>query len=211
MLSIQTLTLGDYQTNCYIVHDSAAKSCAIIDPGYDAPRILKTLDALGLTVDAILLTHGHFDHVGAVEEIVTATNCALWMSECDYSQFPSPLISYFYPLANCDFTEVQFMEDGEIIQAGGLSFHALFTPGHTGGSMCLMCENALFTGDTLFAGSCGRTDLPGGDGSALRWSLERLGKMNKDYQVYPGHGESTALSREKRYNPYLKETNEAIL
>lgn len=204
MIHIHTLTLGDYQTNCYIVHDSTAKSCAIIDPGYDAPGILKTVDALGLTVDAILLTHGHFDHVGAVEQIVNATNCDLWMSEEDYFQFPSPLISYFYPLANSDFTEVQFMEDGQTIHAGGLAFTAIFTPGHTGGSMCLACENALFTGDTLFAGSCGRTDLPGGDANALRRSLERLKALKNACQVYPGHGESTTLSREKQYNPYMK-------
>ncbi len=204
MIQVHTLPLGAYQTNTYIVHDSASKSCCILDPGYEPERILREVRRLGLTVDAVLLTHGHFDHVGAVEAIVAATGCALWMSEGDWSQFPNPATAYFYPLANCDFTEVRFCEDDEVIHAGGLRFHALSTPGHTHGSMCFRCENALFTGDTLFAGSCGRTDLPGGDRSALSWSLERLSELEEDYIVCPGHGESTTLAEEKRYNPYMR-------
>ncbi len=204
MVNIIALTLGAYQTNCYIVHKKDEPHCVLIDPGYAPQAILGKLDALGLTVDAILLTHGHFDHVGGVKEIVEKTGCALWMSESDWSQFPNPVTQYFYPLANCDFTEVNFCEDGERIRAGGLCFDAIATPGHTHGSMCFRCENALFTGDTLFAGSCGRTDLPGGDGKTLRWSLERLSELEDDYTVFPGHGESTTLAEEKRYNPYMQ-------
>ena len=204
MLNITTLTLGDYQTNTYIVREAGCKTCAVIDPGYYPEKILAQVEKLGLTVDAILLTHGHFDHVGAVERIVEATGCKLWMHESDWSQFPNPVNAYFYPLANCDFTEVHFCEDDKLISAGGLTFRALTTPGHTHGSVCFLCENALFSGDTLFAGSCGRTDLPGGDSKWLRWSLERLAELEDDYQVYPGHGESTTLAREKRYNPYMK-------
>lgn len=203
MIHIETLTLGQLQTNCYIVFADGSRSCAVIDPGADGDAVLKKVSALGLTVDAVLLTHGHFDHVGGVETIVEATDCRLWMSESDWSQFPSPLIAYYYPLANCDFTEVQFIEDDAVIQVGGLTFTALHTPGHTGGSVCLLCENALFSGDTLFFGSCGRTDLPGGNTGALRRSLERLAGLPNDYRVYPGHGGSTTLSAEKRYNPYM--------
>lgn len=204
MLNVIALPLGAYQTNTYIVHAKGAKSCAIIDPGYEAKVILDKVAALDLTVDAVLLTHGHFDHVGAVEEIVKATGCKLWMNEADWSQFPNPVTSYFYPLANCDFTEVNFCEDGEVIHAGGLRFVTLATPGHTHGSVCFRCENALFTGDTLFAGSCGRTDLPGGDGKLLQFSLERLAELEGDFHVFPGHGESTTLAEEKKYNPYLR-------
>ena len=204
MLKVHTLPLGAYQTNTYIVHDSASQSCAVIDPGYEAGTILKTVARLGLTVDAVLLTHGHFDHVGAVEAIVAETGCKLWISESDWSQFPNPVTAYFYPIANCDFCEVSFCEDDESIPAGGLTFRVLSTPGHTHGSVCYLCENVMFSGDTLFAGSCGRTDLPGGSGRFLRDSLERLAELKDDYIVYPGHGESTTLAEEKRYNPYMR-------
>ena len=204
MLKIHTLTLGLYQTNCYIVHDENSAACAIIDPGYEADVILGKVRALGLTVDAVLLTHGHFDHVGAVEEIVKATGCRLWMKESDYTQFKTPENDYFYPIHDCDFTEVWFCEEGGTIHAGGLTFTVYETPGHTWGSVCYLCENALFSGDTLFAGSCGRTDLPGGDWNTILQSLARLKDLESEYQVYPGHGESTTLLREKRYNPYMR-------
>ncbi len=203
-MQIHTLTLGDFQTNTYIVHADDAPSCAIIDPGYEPEQILARVRALGLTVDAILLTHGHFDHVGGVKRIVEETFCALWMSESDWSQFPNPVIRYFYPLANCDFTEVRFCEDGEIIRAGGLRFDVITTPGHTAGSVCFLCGDTMFSGDTLFAGSCGRTDLPGGSRKTLQWSLERLAELEGDYTVCPGHGESTTLAHEKGYNPFLR-------
>ena len=204
MLQVHTLPLGSYQTNCYIVHDSEATTCAVIDPGYDAQTVLDAVSRLGLTVAAVVQTHGHFAHVGAVEQIVEATGCKLWMSESDWSQKISPMTAFFYPIANCDFTEVWFCEDGEIIRAGGLSFHTLSTPGHTYGSVCFQCENALFTGDTLFAGSCGRTDLPGGDWATIQDSLIRLRELEGDFTVYPGHGDSTTLAAERQYNPYLR-------
>lgn len=204
MIKIHTLTLGAYQTNCYIVHDDASTACAVIDPGYEPQTILQTVQALGLTIDAILLTHGHFDHVGAVEELVNATGCRLWMSESDWSQFPNPVNAHYFPLANCDFTEVLFCEEGELITAGGVTFTVLATPGHTGGSVCYLSGDALFSGDTLFAGSCGRTDLPTGSEKWMRWSLDRLAELEEDPAVYPGHGSSTTLATEKRYNPYLR-------
>lgn len=203
-MKIYTLPLGDYMTNCYIVHEESSRACAVIDPGYEPRTILRALEQLGLTIDAILLTHGHFDHVGAVRHLVETTKCRLWMSESDWSQFPSPVIEHYFPLANCDFCEVQFCEDGEAITAGGVTFTALATPGHTTGSMCYLCGNALFSGDTLFARSCGRTDLPGGDWDTIMNSLKRLAELEGDYTVLPGHGEASTLERERRLNPYMR-------
>ena len=204
MIEVTTLPLGAYQTNCYILRNAACQSCVVIDPGAEADTVLAHLQQAGLSPEAILLTHGHFDHVGAVEALVEATGCRLWMHERDYSQFRNPANAFFYPIANCDFTEVSFCEHEEVIQAGGLSFTVLETPGHTWGSVCYLCEEAMFSGDTLFAGTCGRTDLPGGDGKVLRQSLRYLATLEKDYHVFPGHGESSRLSLEKQTNPYLR-------
>ena len=204
MIKIHALPLGSYQANCYIVHEEHSKTCAVIDPGYTPERVLAQAEKLGLQVDAVLLTHGHFDHVGGVEAIVKATGCALWMREADYTQFKTPENDFFYPIHDCDFTEVQLCEEGEQIHAGGLTFTVMETPGHTWGSVCYLCENALFSGDTLFAGSCGRTDLPGGDGQTIVLSLERLAELEGDYTVYPGHGGATTLARERAHNPYMR-------
>ena len=203
-MQIHCLPLGSYQTNCYIVHSADSKSCAVIDPGCDARTILEKTAALGLSVDAILLTHGHFDHVGAVEALVKATDCKLWMSQRDYTQFQTPENDMIYPIHDCGFTEVWFCEDAEQISAGGLTFTVMDTPGHTWGSVCYLCDDALFSGDTLFCRSIGRTDLPGGDWNTMRATLERLAEIDEDYVVYPGHGPKTTLSHERKYNPYLR-------
>ena len=204
MLKIHTFPLGAYQTNCYIIHDDASKTCAIIDPGYEADVILQTLEHLGLTCDAVLLTHGHFDHVGAVEKIVRETGCTLWMSQSDWSQVPTPATYHYFPLANCDFCDVQFCEEGQQINAGGLTLTVLETPGHTTGSVCFLCEDHMFSGDTLFQGSCGRTDLPGGDWDTIVESLKRLASLEVNYTVHPGHGMNTRLAFERVYNPYMR-------
>ena len=203
-MKINTLCLGDYQTNCYIVRADGAASCAIIDPGYEAGTILAFLKKEGLQPDAILLTHGHFDHVGAVKELVAATGCGLWMHEGDHSQPQNPTNAFFYPLTNAKFTQVKLCEDREKISAGGLTFTVMATPGHTGGSVCYLCADAMFAGDTLFAGSCGRIDLPGGDRKLMQASLKRLSELEENYRVFPGHGPDTTLFEEKRFNPYLK-------
>ena len=196
MLKVHTLTLGSYQTNCYIIHEEASKTCCVIDPGYDADRILDKLDALGLTLEAILLTHGHFDHVGAVRELAAETQCDVYLCPEDLSMPPMMTAGPLY--------HTKTYVEGTQLSLAGLDITVLHTPGHTPGSVCLLTGNTLFSGDTLFAGSCGRTDLPGGSWSDILKSLRRLAALEGNYWVYPGHAESTTLAQEKRYNPYLR-------
>ena len=196
MLKIHTLALGLYQTNCYIIHDDSMKTCCIIDPGYDADKILACLEENGLTAEAILLTHGHFDHVGAVKDLAAETGCKVYLCSEDLSMPHMMTAGALY------YTDTY--AQGDVLALAGLSIHVLHTPGHTPGSVCLLVENAMFSGDTLFAGSCGRTDLPGGDWATILQSLKRLAATETDYTVYPGHGESTTLALEKQYNPYMR-------
>ena len=204
MVHIKTLSLGAYQTNCYLVWGDGSDTCVVIDPGYEPERVLATAEELGKTIEAVLLTHGHFDHVGGVEAIVRGTSCGLWMHQADYTQPGTPESDFFYPIHDCGFTEVQLCEAGEVIPAGGLTFTVMETPGHTRGSVCYLCDGVLFSGDTLFQGSCGRTDLPGGDWAVIMQSLKGLSGLAEDYTVYPGHGPATTLAEEKKYNPYMR-------
>ena len=195
MLQVHALTLGAYQVNCYIIHDEKSPSCCVIDPGYEADTIVDKLSQLGLTLEAILLTHGHFDHVGAVRDLAADTGCQVWLCADDLA-LPTNLTAG--PLC---YTNTY--AEGTGLHLAGLDISVLQTPGHTPGSVCLMTENTLFSGDTLFAGSCGRTDLPGGSWEQMRSSLKRLSEIEANLWVLPGHGESTMLESEKKYNPYL--------
>ena len=195
MLKIHTLTLGMYQTNTYIIHEENSKTCCVIDPGYEASTILGKLDELGLTLDAILLTHGHFDHVGAVKDLAADTDCRVFLC-ADDTQLPP-----MFTAGTLYYTDSY--AEGTILNIAGLYIHVLHTPGHTPGSVCLMVDDVIFSGDTLFAGGCGRTDI-GGSWTAIQASLNRLGQIEGYFKVLPGHGESTTLAYEKRYNPYMR-------
>ena len=204
MPNIKALSLGGYETNCYIVSGADSQDCVIIDPGYAPETILETLADFSLTPTAILLTHGHFDHVGAVEALIQRTVCRLYIHKADWCLPETAAVKQLYPLANSPSISVNFYSHGDILSEANLKFLVRHTPGHTEGSVCLECENALFTGDTLFAGSCGRTDLPGGDPKAMKSALQYLSSLEENYEIYPGHGGETCLDAEKRYNPYLR-------
>lgn len=200
-MEVITLTLGLYQTNCYILPGENGQAI-VIDPGYSPEVILEELKSRHLSCAAILLTHGHFDHVGAVDALMKVfPDCRLWMNEGDYDRLPA--WRSIYPLGTDFPWEINFCEDDEHISIPGLTVRVKTTPGHTYGSVCYFIGDCIFTGDTLFAGSCGRIDLPGGDRQLMAWSMEALGELEQDYKLYPGHGESSTLSEEKRANPYL--------
>ena len=195
MLQIHVLPLGDYQTNCYILHEEDAPDCVVLDPGYEPEIILSYLAEKKLTLSAIALTHCHFDHVGGVRELAAQTDCRVYLNEKDLALPPM--------LTNGPLYYTDTYREGDTLTLAGIPFRVLETPGHTPGSVCLITGNHLFSGDTLFAGSCGRTDLPGGDSRAMRDSLRKLAALEEDFSVYPGHGSATTLNREKQTNPYL--------
>ena len=196
MLKVHAMALGDYQTNCYILHDDSSKTCCVVDPGYEADAILDKLDALGLTPEAILLTHGHFDHVGAVKELAAECGCDVYIHPAELTMPPMMTAGKLY------YTKTY--SEGSQLRLAGLDIAVLHTPGHTPGSVCLLTGDTLISGDTLFAGSCGRTDLPGGDWNTIRTSLRRLAAIEANLWVLPGHGGTSQLRDEKKYNPYLR-------
>lgn len=194
-MQIHALPLGSYQTNCYILHNEGDSRCLVIDPGDEAEKLLAFLRLHRLQPEAILLTHGHFDHVGAVAAVAEETDCQVYLCP---EELKLPPMMTAGPLFFTDH-----YGDGQKLTLAGLSFQVLHTPGHTPGSVCLLFDGILFSGDTLFAGSCGRTDFPGSDPTAMRRSLKRLRELPGDYRVYPGHAEATTLAAERQQNPYL--------
>lgn len=199
-MTIKTMQVGPIGTNCYILEDGASRRAAVIDPGGDAPRVLAALK--GLDVRYILLTHGHYDHTGAAAETAAAfPEAAVYIHEKDFYDVDPSL----FPLRTELPGGVRFYGEGDSLPLGALTLSVLHTPGHSEGSVTLRCEDALFCGDTLFAGSCGRTDFPGGDTSKMLASLRRLGELEGDLRVLPGHMESSSLERERRMNPCLRQ------
>ena len=182
-------------TNCYILRQEASSKCLIIDPGYEAGRILSVLQQKQLEPEAILLTHGHFDHVGAVQDLAAETDCDVYIAEADLSLPPM--------ITNGKLYYTHTYPASGTLNLAGLAIRVLPTPGHTPGSVCLLVEDTMFSGDTLFQGSCGRTDLPGGSWEQIAASLKTLASLPGDYRVLPGHGGETTLDRERQSNPYL--------
>ncbi|MDD3347577.1 MBL fold metallo-hydrolase [Oscillibacter sp.] len=197
-MEIKTLQVGPIGTNCYLLCDTASARCAIIDPGGDAEAVAAAVKASGASPCAILLTHGHYDHTGAVAELSAQwPEAPVYLSRRDQSGDNAPPQLFPHIPGAKDYGE------GACIAVGTLTVTVLATPGHSEGSVTLRCGDALFCGDTLFAASCGRTDFPGGSMVKMLDSLYRLGSLEGDFRVYPGHMEPSTLERERRTNPYL--------
>lgn len=195
---IKTLQVGEIGTNCYLLEDSKTQLAAVVDPGGDAEVILNQLAADKVQVVAVLLTHAHYDHTGAVEALRAAIpGVKVYLHPGDAARLGGPV----FPTIG----ETVPYGEGDTVQVGELTVKVLHTPGHTPGGVCLWVEDAIFTGDTLFQGSMGRTDLPGGSYEEIMHSLKRLADLNGDYRVLPGHMGASTLAHERAGNYYLME------
>lgn len=204
---LKHVIVGLLRTNCYLVCDEQTKTCAVIDPGAKAASILEAAAETGCRVEKILLTHGHYDHVMAAPELLRQTGARLyiskkdeWLLSCDeVLRYGTRREGYAVPHVD------EYLEEGKDIALGSLTFRVLETPGHTAGSCTLLCEDSMFSGDTLFHECCGRCDLETGSMEDMMASLKKLALLPGNYQVYPGHESFSMLDYERQYNPYMKE------
>ena len=198
-MEIKHLQVGPIGTNCYLLADEEAKQCAVIDPGDYGAGVAREVSASGYALTAIFLTHGHYDHTGGVEALLKEfPDAPVYLSRKDQYPGDAYLQQLFPPIPGCrDYGE------GDTIMVGDLAVKVLHTPGHSEGCVVLQCEDVLFTGDTLFAGSMGRTDFPGGSTKKIMKSLKRLAELEGNFAVLPGHMETSNLETERQRNPYM--------
>ena len=206
-LAVDTLSLGQIGTNCYLVRlDRSAREAVVIDPGADAAEIRLTLARAGASCAAILLTHSHYDHFGALAELADGTGAPVWLPERELDVFQRPG-DFYQGISISPFAgEATLLAGGETVEAAGISFQVRHVPGHSPGHVSYYADECLFSGDVLFAGSVGRTDLPFGDWDALLESIRGLADAYPpETTVYSGHGPATTLGDELARNPFLAE------
>ena len=200
-MKVKLLRVGPIGTNCYILEDDQTNLAAVIDPGDEPELIQEALEKEWVEVRYLLLTHGHYDHTTAVPALHRVYPQAdIYIHQADANGAGSTL----FPLAG-EVDDLKLYDEGDVIRLGDHEIQVLHTPGHSPGSVTLKVEDVLFTGDTLFAGSCGRTDLRGGSYEQIMQSLKRLGELKGDFHVCPGHEATSTLERERRSNPFLME------
>ena len=203
-MKIDSIQVGPIMTNCYLLCDDAAGVCCVIDPGDEPARVEQMVQRSGCELRYILLTHGHFDHCTGVAGLLeTWPELPVYIHRGDVTDGSGGDL-LFHRLGE---KNQRYYKEGDKLTVGGLTLDVLETPGHSTGSVCLLVEGqgVLFAGDTLFRGSCGRCDFPGGDYRAMLKSLARLGALEGQYTVYPGHDSATDMDYERKYNPYMKQ------
>ncbi len=206
-MKVIRITGGPLPTNCYILTDDVTGATAVIDPGFEEQELTDAVFAAGTeNVKAILLTHGHFDHIMGVNKLKSLTNAKIYIYSDDmqFTTDDSLNLSFMAaPLRVEAFTADVTLNDGDIIELGSLRIRVLHTPGHTIGSCCYLVEDAIFTGDTLMKCSCGRTDFPTGSYPQMLDSLKKIENLEGDYHVYPGHEGETTMEYERKNNPFM--------
>ena len=199
MKVIKVPTGGDFNANCYIVFNEENNQGFLIDPGFDGERIDSYVESNNISLNAILLTHGHMDHVGAVDYFINKYKLPVYINEKD-DECINKNVMVFGKIQKANF----YLEDGQILNIAGIEIKVIETPGHTPGGVCFLCNNILFTGDTVFRGSIGRTDFPGGDYEAIINSIiNKIAILDDNIEVYPGHEGSSTIGMEKMLNPYF--------
>ncbi len=202
------VTVGNMMTNCYLVADENTNEGIVIDPGGEPEKILDMVGRAGVKIKYIVLTHGHYDHCGALEEVKRKTGCnTVVMNRLDEAMLEDPGSNLSLLLVGQEVSQKadKYVEGGDIISIGGIDITIRNTPGHTPGSISLIFDGKCICGDALFAGSVGRTDFPGGSPDALKSTIDSVfKKLPDEMEVWPGHGPSTNIGRERRRNPFMK-------
>ncbi len=204
---IKNLAVGQLEANCFIIADEKSKEAIVIDPGDEPDRIMDIVRENKLKVKYIVCTHAHFDHIGAVGEIKDATDAKVVIHKDEleiYNGARDQAAFWGYELEPLPGPDI-FVKEGDVLEIGNLKFEILHTPGHSPGGICLYSEGVLFTGDTLFAGSVGRTDFYGGDMNKLKKSFLRLMSLPPETRVFAGHGPTSSISQEKAGNFFMEE------
>ena len=206
-MNIDCLTVGPLQTNCYVISDELTLEAIVVDPGDEADKILRLIRQKNLSVKMIICTHAHFDHVGAVSKLKEVTGAGVALNRDDleiYERAQDQAAFWQYSIEPPPAPDL-LLADQDKVTVGHLSFEVLSTPGHSPGGICLYGEGVIVSGDTIFAGSVGRTDFYGGNIDELRKSFVEILSLPPETKILPGHGESTTVGREKVSNFFLEE------
>jgi hydroxyacylglutathione hydrolase len=206
MIHTETIVTGPIEENAYIVYNEDEDDAIVIDPGADSDEIIGRLGELERKAHTVLLTHGHYDHIGAVQGLRDRYGVQVMIHEDDADMLTNPeknMSALFLDGVRMQDAD-RLLVDGDILRIAGMEVHVIHTPGHTQGSVCFLIENQLFSGDTLFEGTVGRTDFPGSSWEQMERSLAALYALPGDYKVFSGHGPMTMLEKERRTNPWMR-------